>query len=158
MHDLDSYIQSQLLLAALSLSLEVLEPSDTSVFIAKIFRGRDAGLLFAQLSIFFDNVYCAKPRSSRASSIEAFVVCKGLKMGMASLSDALKRPMFLNTELERKIVPFVACGDLSGYDADATYSEEAQKVNEARGYSLDPISPPTEPPYKEAIARRQGLR
>lgn len=34
-------------------------------------------LLFHQLSLFFSSVYCAKPRSSRNSSIESFVVCVG---------------------------------------------------------------------------------
>ena len=46
-------------------------------FVAKIFRGKDVTLLFAQLKLFFDDVTVAKPRSSRNSSIEAFVVCQG---------------------------------------------------------------------------------
>ena len=43
---------------------------------AKIFRGRDVTLLYSQLRIFFPEVTVAKPRSSRNSSIEAFVVCQ----------------------------------------------------------------------------------
>lgn len=39
--------------------------------------GTDIDQLYAQLRIFFPHVHCAKPRSSRNSSIEAFVVCKG---------------------------------------------------------------------------------
>lgn len=35
----------------------------------KIFRGRDVTLLYSQLRVFFSNVLCAKPRSSRNSSI-----------------------------------------------------------------------------------------
>lgn len=60
----------------------------------QIFRGKDVSLLFSQLKIFFPEVTCAKPRSSRNSSIgepygqwvysmitscvpsEAFVVCR----------------------------------------------------------------------------------
>jgi tRNA (cytidine32/guanosine34-2'-O)-methyltransferase len=34
-------------------------------------------LLYSQLKLFFPRVTCAKPRSSRHSSIEAFVVCQG---------------------------------------------------------------------------------
>ena len=45
-------------------------------FVAKIFRGRDVTLLYSQLRIFFPEVTVAKPRSSRNSSIEAFVVCQ----------------------------------------------------------------------------------
>ena len=44
--------------------------------VLQIFRGKDVGLLFHQLKLFFSNVSCAKPRSSRNSSIEAFVVCQ----------------------------------------------------------------------------------
>ena len=43
---------------------------------AKIFRGKDISLLYSQLRIFFPTVTIAKPRSSRNSSIEAFVVCQ----------------------------------------------------------------------------------
>ena len=53
----------------------MLKPGGT--FVAKIFRGKDVTLLYAQLKLFFPRVTCAKPRSSRHSSIEAFVVCQG---------------------------------------------------------------------------------
>lgn len=43
---------------------------------AKIFRGRDSSLLYSQLRLLFERVTIAKPRSSRSSSIEAFVVCR----------------------------------------------------------------------------------
>jgi tRNA (cytidine32/guanosine34-2'-O)-methyltransferase len=45
----------------------VLRPGGT--FVAKIFRGRDINLLYAQLRLFFPVVTCSKPRSSRNSSI-----------------------------------------------------------------------------------------
>lgn len=35
----------------------------------QIFRGKDVTLLYSQLKIFFSGVTCAKPRSSRNSSI-----------------------------------------------------------------------------------------
>ncbi|XP_069799258.1 tRNA (cytidine(32)/guanosine(34)-2'-O)-methyltransferase isoform X2 [Dendropsophus ebraccatus] len=75
LHDIDEYIQAQLLLAALNITTHVLRPGGT--FVAKIFRGKDVTLLYSQLKIFFREVTCAKPRSSRNSSIEAFVVCQG---------------------------------------------------------------------------------
>ena len=74
MHDIDQFVQSQLLLAALNIATHVLAPSGT--FVAKIFRGRDVTLLFAQLRLFFKKVTCVKPKSSRISSIEAFVLCQ----------------------------------------------------------------------------------
>ena len=36
---------------------------------AKIFRGKDVQLLYSQLRLFFKDVTCCKPRSSRNSSI-----------------------------------------------------------------------------------------
>lgn len=67
LHDIDEYIQGQLLLAALNITTHVLKPGGT--FVAKIFRGRDVSLLYSQLKIFFPRVNLAKPRSSRNSSI-----------------------------------------------------------------------------------------
>jgi len=75
LHDIDEYIQAQLLLAALNISTHVLRSGGT--FVAKIFRGKDVSLLYSQLRLFFPSVTVAKPRSSRNSSIEAFVVCQG---------------------------------------------------------------------------------
>lgn len=74
LHDIDEYIQAQLLLAALNITTHVLKRGGT--FVAKIFRGKDVDLLYAQLKVFFLSVTICKPRSSRNSSIESFVVCQ----------------------------------------------------------------------------------
>merc|ERR1712055_1103002 len=60
LHDLDEYVQAQLLLAALNITTHVLKQGGT--FVAKIFRGKDVTLLFAQLRLFFENVTVAKPK------------------------------------------------------------------------------------------------
>ncbi|KAI9690882.1 MAG: hypothetical protein M1822_008502 [Bathelium mastoideum] len=183
LHDLDIYIQSQLLWAALNLALCVLKPGGK--FVAKIFRGKDVDLLYAQLKLVFDDVQVAKPRSSRASSVEAFVVCTGFsppKGFKASLENPLgagtklaadpktasekkKSQRVLRddgiTELQlssgeeeeeeaRWIAPFLACGDLSGFDADASYHLPKDRK------TLDPIQPPTAPPYKRALEVRKA--
>ena len=183
LHDLDIYIQSQLLYSALNLALKILRPGGS--FVAKVFRGKDVDLIYAQLRCFFTSVHCAKPRSSRASSLEAFVVCQGFEMPKGYKLDP-ERPVgmgariplpprkdnkdgFVNgqrktvtvdgiavLELEsegedsnRWIAPFVACGDLSAWDADATYQLPKDRV------SLDPVQPPTAPPYKRALELRR---
>ena len=184
LHDLDIYIQSQLLYSALNLALRILKPGGK--FVAKIFRGKDCDLIYAQLRCFFDTVHCAKPRSSRASSLEAFVVCEGFRMpkgytldpdhpvglgGRIPVSeqkekkgegyvngqrrtireDGLTILEFESDEEDdnRWIAPFVACGDLSAWDADATYHLPKDRV------SLDPVQPPTAPPYKRALEIRR---
>ena len=189
LHDLDIYIQSQLLYSALNLALRILKPGGK--FVAKVFRGKDVDLIYAQLRCFFTSVHCAKPRSSRASSLEAFVVCEGFSIPKGYTVDP-KRPVGLGAQVplpekkqidkesfdgggqrrtvredgvsvleiesdeeegkNRWIAPFVACGDLSAWDADATYHLPKDRV------SLDPVQPPTAPPYKRALElrRQQG--
>jgi tRNA (cytidine32/guanosine34-2'-O)-methyltransferase len=170
LHDLDEYVQAQLLLAALNLAVCVLEHGGG--FVAKIFRGRDIDVLFAQLRCLFDRVSCAKPRSSRGSSIEAFVVCQGynppegfrpglerrLGWGVGALGEKARdgegvREVEFEVEAEevRLIAPFVACGDLSEFDSDATC-----RLPEDRE-SIDPVQPPTAPPYKRAVEMRKAL-
>ena len=189
LHDLDIYIQSQLLYSALNLALRILKPGGK--FVAKVFRGKDVDLIYAQLRCFFTSVHCAKPRSSRASSLEAFVVCEGFSIPKGYTVDP-KQPVGLSAQVplpekkqtdkesfdgggqrrtvredgvsvleiesdeeegkNRWITPFVACGDLSAWDADATYHLPKDRV------SLDPVQPPTAPPYKRALElrRQQG--
>ncbi|KAJ5164388.1 Ribosomal RNA large subunit methyltransferase E [Penicillium coprophilum] len=220
LHDLDIYIQSQLLYAALNLAMGVLRPGGK--FVAKIFRGRDVDLLYAQLRTVFERVSVAKPRSSRASSLEAFVVCEGFippvsdsgVVGMAALKNPLfggaaapvavsedgnvgvevreqidqdtqarntvaqpeaisnpapnhslevrhlqtttsqdkPQPQKLSNKfsVENRWIPsFIACGDLSAWDSDASYTLPPDYVN------LDPIQPPTAPPYRRALELRK---
>jgi tRNA (cytidine32/guanosine34-2'-O)-methyltransferase len=216
LHDLDIYIQSQLLYAALNLTIGVLRPG--GIFVAKIFRGRDVHLLYAQLRTVFQKVSVAKPRSSRASSLEAFVVCEGfMPPAENDPAHALQNPIFggaanppvnedgtvgaevpadydendqqlkqveptitdtttstdesrtVQTRLleqlsisetagqhrqpdeSRWIPAFVACGDLSAWDSDASYALPEGYV------TLDPVQPPTAPPYKKALEMRKEM-
>ena len=50
LHDMDEYIQAQLILAALTIVTHVLKPGGT--FVAKIFRGKDVSLLYSQVMSF----------------------------------------------------------------------------------------------------------
>lgn len=75
LHDIDEYMQAQLLLSALNITTNIIREGGN--FVAKIFRGKDVSLLYSQLKCFFKEVTIAKPKSSRNSSIESFVVCLG---------------------------------------------------------------------------------
>lgn len=70
LHEMDEYIQAQLLLAALNITTHILKPG--GAFLAKIFRGKDITLLYSQLKLFFPNVTVTKPLSSRNSSIGTY--------------------------------------------------------------------------------------
>ncbi|KAM9376406.1 tRNA (cytidine(32)/guanosine(34)-2'-O)-methyltransferase isoform 2-T2 [Pholidichthys leucotaenia] len=142
LHDVDEYIQAQLLLA--------------------IFRGKDVTLLYSQLKIFFSGVTCAKPRSSRNSSIEAFVVCQnycppeGYVPNMSNpLLDHCYDVDFNQLEgPNRVIVPFLACGDLSAFDSDRTYPLQLDSDKEYQ--YTPPTQPPIHPPYQQACHLRKN--
>ncbi|XP_028626653.1 putative tRNA (cytidine(32)/guanosine(34)-2'-O)-methyltransferase isoform X2 [Grammomys surdaster] len=158
LHDVDEYMQAQLLLAALNIATHVLKLG--GCFVAKIFRGRDVTLLYSQLRIFFSSVLCAKPKSSRNSSIEAFAVCRGYDPPVGFIPD-LTRPL-LNHSYDfnqlngptRVIVPFVTCGDLSAYDSDRTYSLDLDGGSKYK--YTPPTQPPIAPPYQEACRLKKN--
>ncbi|XP_023646995.2 tRNA (cytidine(32)/guanosine(34)-2'-O)-methyltransferase [Paramormyrops kingsleyae] len=160
LHDVDEYIQAQLLLAALNITTHVLKYGGT--FVAKIFRGKDVTLLYSQLRIFFGEVTCAKPRSSRNSSIEAFVVCQryappeGYVPNMSNpLLDHCYDVDFNQLEgPNRVIVPFLACGDLSAFDSDRTYPLQLDPSKEYK--YTPPTQPPIRPPYEQACRLRKS--
>lgn len=160
LHDLDEYVQAQLILAAMTVVTHVLAPGGS--FVAKIFRGKDVSLLYSQLKLFFPDVSCAKPRSSRNSSIEAFVVCRSYcpppAFNPSHLQALLSGPVLTYESLDpahRVLVPFMACGDLSGWDADQNYDLDPDTYT-----PLDPVQPPTAPAYKTAIdlVKRQSQK
>ncbi|XP_066598030.1 tRNA (cytidine(32)/guanosine(34)-2'-O)-methyltransferase-like [Prorops nasuta] len=154
LHDMDIYIQSQLLLAALNITTHILKPG--GCFVAKIFRAKDVSLLYSQLKIFFPYVYCAKPSSSRNSSIEAFVVCKDYSPPEGYIPHMLNpllthQPCKFNelTGVNRVIVPFVVCGDLNQLDSDTSYPLNF----DGKEYKYhEPVQTPISPPYAEALA------
>ncbi len=129
LHDLDEYMQAQLLLSALNITTNTLRPGGS--FVAKIFRGRDVSLLHSQLRCFFEDVVVAKPKSSRGSSIESFVVCRGYlapSWFTPSMEALLDPSLGVDNGPSSIVVPFVACGDLSGF-MDAKDDSEPQGVS-----------------------------
>ncbi|KAF6153527.1 hypothetical protein GIB67_027394 [Kingdonia uniflora] len=138
LHDMDEFVQSQLILA---------------------------------LKLFFSVVTFAKPKSSRNSSIEAFAVCENYsppegfnpkdlhhlleKVGTPSGADDLDCSSGWLEGPNKVYIPFLACGDLSGYDSDRSYP--LPTVAEGCSYqSLDPVQPPIAPPYKRALEMKKA--
>ena len=134
--------------------------------------------MYSQLRVFFRDVCVAKPKSSRNSSLESFVVCRQFFLPEGYVC-TLRNPLldhqyYVDGELQgvnRAIVPFVACGDIDGLDADTVYSLEeplgcrfpaADDEHETRAASasgayvcLPPVQPPIHAPYEAAIAARR---
>ena len=114
LHDLDEYMQSQLIFAAFNIACFMLE--DGGTFMAKVFTGRDIEDLFSSLSPFFETVTTMKPRASRAASLESFIVCQGFKLPDGYVPVLASDPM-AEFKADKPLCPaFVAFGDLSGYD------------------------------------------
>jgi tRNA (cytidine32/guanosine34-2'-O)-methyltransferase len=180
LHDVDLFMQGQLLLAAMLITTHVLCPGGT--FVAKIFRGRDVGFLYGQLRLLFARVSVAKPTSSRNSSLESFVVCQHYvgapymnlpldiggyvnvqdydlagKMGAASLQTVPEKygaegsPRF-----DPAVVPFIACGDLSGWSSMVLDADKSYPMGSSQ--HIAPIAPPIEPPYQESIDKAKQER
>lgn len=88
---------------------------------------------------------------------EAFVVCQNFAPPPQFrpehlhqfLQEAVPIDATLNDDV-RQSVPFVACGDLTGWDADQSYDLEEGYV------PLPPVQPPTAPAYAEARARQHA--
>ena len=192
LHDIDEYIQAQLLLSAINITTHVL--CENGTFIAKIFRGRDVGLLYTQLRLLFARVSIAKPASSRNSSMEAFVVCQGfhggkfmnlpleggfdeVAGGAGGLRDTYKQHD-ADVNLHPSIVPFIACGDLSGYqapggvdflDSDKSYpldqdlrlknpKDIAENKGSKQSNYIAPLAPPIKPPYQSSIEKAKEIK
>lgn len=114
LHDLDEWVQSQLLLAALLITTRLLRVGGT--FVAKIFQGDDIEILQEQLRLLFTEVIIYKPRSSREASSEAFIIARLYSppngFDPVGLAEALEgRP-----SADKPLIPFLASGDLSPGD------------------------------------------
>ena len=150
LHDLDEYLQQQLVMAAFRITQFVLKTDGS--FVAKVFRAKDLCMLTSQMQLFFRTVTIAKPRASRDSSIEAFIVCQGYNP-----PDGYIPMMEDNFDLQsntqnRTIAKFLACGDLSGFDSDMTYPTQEGHV------ALGPVMPPINPPYQTYLDNQKNSR
>lgn len=120
-HDIDQYIQSQLIIAALNIANLVLKPK--GIFLAKIFKGNDVRFLYSQFKLFFNSVYIIKPKSSRSSSVEAFIVCLDYDppvgfviKKLSTLENYQEEEKEEKNNFDEKLIKFTTCGDLSGFD------------------------------------------
>ncbi|PSN45786.1 putative tRNA (cytidine(32)/guanosine(34)-2'-O)-methyltransferase [Blattella germanica] len=141
--DFDEYIQEQLLLAAFNITTSILNPGGT--FVAKIFRGRDVPIVVSHLQAFFKDVVIAKPRTSRNSSIECFVLCRDYTPPQ-TFKPNMKKPLLSLEEypIPGREVTFHICGSEFSYDPDTIYKLELKE----RNYEYqEPVQKPILPPY-----------
>jgi len=142
LHDMDDYMQTRLAIVAFDLAKVLLRHGGS--FATKIYRGDGGSSSFFKdiLGPNFQKVLCAKPRCSRAASVEAFAVGIGFfKEGSKNVN---------NTD---RMIPFVACGSTSDLDADSSYP-----LGLFADYVLrDPVQLPINPPHLWADQRKRSL-
>jgi tRNA (cytidine32/guanosine34-2'-O)-methyltransferase len=76
--EFDEYVQHGIVRASLAIASMMLRPGGS--FISKIFRTRNLPTVYANLAAFFERIRLCKPRASRLSSVESFVVCQGFRL------------------------------------------------------------------------------
>ena len=160
LHDLDEYLQGQLLLSAVKITTHCLVKGGT--FVAKIFRGRHASQLYGQLRLLFDVVSIAKPTSSRNSSLESFVVCQNF-YGEPYYDLPLDASSALDSgNIPTAVPPFLACGDLSGWGGSKEGTINEEEIMDAdKSYDISqdeyiaPLAPPIEPPHQTQKHQQQ---
>ena len=98
----------------------------------------------------------AIPRLVGKFNVEAFIVCTNYSPP-AGYTPTMANPMMgvaysddnAHVGINRKLAPFVACGDLSGWDSDMTYSVAKGAV------VLDPVQKPINAPYQHFFANKK---
>jgi len=135
-HDLDEYLQQDLLKAALRMAITF----NSASIICKCFRGRYTGYLVNHLKKFYRNVELLKPISSRNESIECFLVARGL---YSKKHD----PMEIKVEDGWEPFEMIKCG--KGVDPDLLKDLDYE--------NLENIQLPICTPYDEAMRKRREI-
>lgn len=158
-NEFDVYIQSQLILSSLNISIRMLR--DGGTFITKIFKGKYTNKIIQILTKFFTKVTIAKPRACRNASFESFLVCQDFYLTSYELRDRdLNENDLLNLnclysgeeiDLDKLNVQFVQVGN-DEFDSDKTYDLSSTNYNSI----LEPVQTPINPPYKYYLDNMKG--
>jgi hypothetical protein len=105
--------------------------------------------------------------------MESFVVCQRFKgepymnlplniggyVDVRDLVDSDTREDGEET-LDPSFIPFIACGDLSGwsYDGEVLDSDKSYPVEVTDEGYIPPVAPPIEPPYQTSLAKQKEER
>lgn len=163
-NEFDVYIQSQLVLSALNISIRMLKEGGT--YISKLFKGKHTNKTLQILKKFFKSITIAKPRACRNASFESFVVCQGfyidtdieliknLRQGELNESDIITLNSLWQEkeiDLDSLEIKLIQVGN-DEYDSDKTYDLECTDYNTI----MKPIQEPINPPYKYYLDNYKG--
>ena len=114
--EFDEYVQHNIVKASLAIATMVLREGGT--FVSKIFRTKNLPNMYKLFGVFFSDITLCKPRASRLSSVESFIVCRGFKLP-EGYTPTLCTGDLPSGPLPK--VPFKMCGDVNGLDSERTY-------------------------------------
>lgn len=124
LHEYDEFVQMELLNSSLNICTKILSIGGS--FVVKLFRGENLSSIYKLFAVHFETTTCFKPRASRNSSTESYLVCQNF-----------------GTMATNYIPNFRASSSIS-FDSDKHYHQFDDNYK-------TPICLPSIPPYKESL-------
>ena len=90
-NEFDIYIQSQLVLASLNISIRILKEGGN--FLTKFYKGKYSDKIMKILLACFNKITISKPKACRNSSFESFIICEGFKLSNPEIRKLNESPL-----------------------------------------------------------------
>ena len=173
-NEFDVYVQSQLILTSLNISIRMLKEGGN--FVTKFYKGKYTNKIMKIFLACFNKVTISKPKSCRNASFESFIVCEGFKLNHPVIKklnqsklgqedmiilnniklldenkDEEKNNLSGEFNYEKYGIKTIQVG-LEEFDSDKSYDLKSTNYNRI----LNPIQMPINPPYKSYIKTFKG--
>ena len=173
-NEFDVYVQSQLILTSLNISIRMLKEGGN--FVTKFYKGKYTNKIMKIFLACFNKVTISKPKSCRNASFESFIVCEGFKLNHPVIKklnqsklgqedmiilnniklldenkDEEKNNLLGEFNYEKYGIKTIQVG-LEEFDSDKSYDLKSTNYN----HILNPIQMPINPPYKSYIKTFKG--
>ena len=173
-NEFDVYVQSQLVLTALNISIRMLKEGGN--FVTKFYKGKYTDKIMKIFLTCFNKITISKPKACRNASFESFIVCEGFKLDHPDIKKLNESPLgqedmiVLNNikllddnkkeeknnllgkfNYEKYGIKTVQVG-LEEFDSDKSYDLQSTNYNKI----LNPVQMPINPPYKSYIEAFKG--
>ena len=172
-NEFDVYVQSQLVLTALNISIRMLKEGGN--FVTKFYKGKYSDKIMKIFLTCFNKITISKPKACRNASFESFIVCEGFKLSNPEIKKLNESPLgeedmiilnnikfiddkqfnktnnFENFNYEKYGIKTVQVG-LEEFDSDKSYDLQCTNYNKV----LNPVQMPINPPYKSYMKIYKG--
>ena len=172
-NEFDVYVQSQLVLTALNISIRMLKEGGN--FVTKFYKGKYSDKIMKIFLTCFNKITISKHKACRNASFESFIVCEGFKLSNPEIKKLNESPLgeedmiilnnikfidekqfnktnnFENFNYETYGIKTVQVG-LEEFDSDKSYDLQCTNYNKV----LNPVQMPINPPYKSYMKIYKG--